>query len=332
MSRSRPGLTLALATALVAGAGARPAAAGDNDLVLARLSSIVGSGQDARSVGQNLELRSLVSELGVALAPRLLGPADTLGFGGFQLTADLGSTTISSDATFWRALRSSPEPTATATVDHGSGTLPTLGVFVRKGMWFPVPSIEFGGGAVHLLDSRLWTGQAYVKFALHEGYHDLPVPSLAVRGGVSRLFGQKELDLTIASFDASISKHVGVGGTWGLDPYAGWNLLMMIPRSEVIDPTPDVDSLDPMNPDDRNLDFVFKDQDDILRQRFFVGAKLQYYVFQVTIEAAFAQAGTSVDDRAGDNPCMPGSTTTSCDATDQAASQRTLTISGGFDF
>lgn len=325
------------AAALVTGAlvtgGVAPADAGDNDLVLARLSSLVGTGENQRGVGQSLELRSLVSELGVALAPRLLTPADTLGFGGFQLSADLASTTITGDAPYWRVLRSSTGPTETGTFDHGTSSLPTVGVFVRKGMWFPLPSIEFGGGAVHLIDSRLWTGQGYVKLAVHEGYHDLPIPSIAVRGGVSRLFGQKELDLTIASFDASISKHVGVAGTWSIDPYAGWNMLLMVPRSEVIDPTPNVDSLDEVaNPGDRNLDFVFKDQDDITRQRFFVGAKMQYYVFQLTVEATFARAGTSVDDRAGDTPCMPASTTTACDATDQARSQRTLTVSGGFDF
>ncbi len=323
----------ALVTATL-GASGGSAWAGDNDVVLARLSSMVGTDVNARTIGQSLELRSLLSELGVALAPRLSTPADTLGFGGFQLTADLASTTINGAAPYWRVLRSAPDPTSTAAGDHGATALPTVGVFVRKGMWFPAPSIEFGGGAVHLINSRLWTGQAYVKFALLEGYHQLPLPSLAVRGGVSRLFGQKEIDLTIISIDASASKHVGVAGTWGLDPYVGFNVLRMVPRSEVIDPTPGVDSLDATaHPNDRNLDFVFKEQDDIVRQRFFVGAKFQYYVFQLTVEGTFASAGTSVDDRAGTTtPCMADSTVTNCDSKDQAGSQRTLTVSGGFDF
>jgi len=79
--------------------------------------------------------------------------------------------------------------------------------------------------------------------------------------------------------------------------------------------------------------FVFKDQKNIYRNRFFVGAKLQYYVFQLTLEAQFALAGSSVDDRSGTNdPCMPNSTTTSCDAKDTAKAQRTLSLSAGFDF
>jgi hypothetical protein len=174
---------------------------------------------------------------------------------------------------------------------------------MRKGMWFPVPSLEFGAGAVHLMGSRLWTAQGYAKIALHEGYHDLPIPSLAVRGAVSRLIGQKDLDLTIISIDASIGKHVGVGGTWNANPYLGYNVLLMVPRSEVIDPTPNVDGLDPANMDDRQLNFVFKDQDDIIRHRVFFGAKLRYYVFAMTVEGTYAMAGSSIDDRASADEC-----------------------------
>lgn len=327
---------VAMATILAATTlAAAPARAGDNDLVLGRLAVIVddpGGTFPPRAVGQNLALRSLVSELGVALAPRLSTPADTLGFGGFQFTADLSWTSITADAPYWRARAGSPDPTGADGTAHGESMLSTVGLFARKGIWFPVPSLEFGAGAVHLMSSRLWTAQGYVKLALHEGYHDLPIPSFAVRGGVSRLIGQKDLDLTIVSIDGSIGKKIGVGGTWNFHPYAGYNLLIMIPRSEVIDPTPHVDGLDPANMDDRDLNFVFRDQDDILRHRVFLGAKLRYYVFEVTLEGTYAMAGTSVDDRFGDDECELVSMTSNCDSTDQAAAQKTFTVSTGFDF
>lgn len=279
-----------------------------------------GSGNVTSAIGQNLEMRALASQLGVVLAPHLLTPADTVGFGGFQLTVDYATTTIDSTAPYWRALQS-----------PNDGTMRTIGLFGRKGMWFPAPSMELGGGAIHLVDSHVWTGQVYTKFALHEGYHQLPIPSLSVRGAVSRMMTQRELDLTTASLDITASKHFGVGGTWRFDPYGGWNVLMIIPRSEVIDPTPNVDPL--TNPDDITNNFVFAEQDTIFRQRLFVGAKFQYYVFQLTIEAQIALAGTSLDDRGGTSEaCMPNSTTTNCDAADTAASQRTLSMSAGFDF
>ncbi|NVB85705.1 MAG: hypothetical protein HOV81_45495 [Kofleriaceae bacterium] len=313
-----------------------PAVADNNDLVLGRLATRMtdASGNVTSVVGQNRELRALASQLGVALAPHLLTPADTLGFAGFQLTVDYSTTTIDSSASYWRVLQSSTDPNGTGTGSHGADMLSTVGFFVRKGVWFlPVPSMEIGAGATHLVDSRTWTGQLYTKVALHEGYHQLPIPSLAVRGAVSRMMNQRELDLTVASVDVTVSKHIGVGGTWRFDPFAGWNALLIVPRSEVIDPTPNVDPLAPGNDSDLLLNFVFRDQDNIVRNRFFLGAKLQYYVFQLTIEAQFALAGSSVDDRTGTNDmCMANSTTANCDAKDTAAAQRTLSMSAGFDF
>lgn len=296
-----------------------------NDIVLSRLGTHItdATGTSTRTVGDGLAFRALASQLGTALAPHLLTPADSLGFSGFQMTVDYTSTTIESGADYWRALEGTAHPSS----------LQTIGFFARKGLWLPVPSFEVGAGAVHLVDSHLWTGQLYAKLALHEGYHDLPLPSFAVRGAVSRLMNQRELDLTTASLDLEISKHLGVGGTWRLDPFAGWDLLMIIPRSEVIDGTPNIDPLQPGNEADAMNNFVFKDQDTIYRDRFFVGAKFQYYVLQLTLEAQFALAGSSIDDRPGTNvACTPRSTTSECDAKDTARAQTTLAMSAGFDF
>ncbi len=314
----RAGVVLAIVAA------ATPAAADPNDLVLARLVTPVtdSSGNVTAYVPQDVEFRSLASQLGVVLAPHLLTPADTNGFGGFQMTVDYASTSIDSNASYWR------------TRDGGTdSTMRTVGLFVRKGMWFPVPSFEVGAGAVHLIDSHTWAPQLYAKLALHEGYHDLPLPSLAVRGAVSRMMNQRELDLTVASIDAIVSKHIGVGGTWRLDPFVGWNVLLIVPRSEVLDPTPNIDPLKMGNEPDSLQNFVFHDQTNIVRQRVFAGAKLQYYVFELTLEYTRAFAGSSIDDRAGTNtPCTLNETTTNCDAKDIAKAQNTFSMSAGFEF
>lgn len=312
----------ALIALVLTSAGA--ASADSNDLVLSRLGTRVmnASGGIDAVIGENLEFRALASQLGVVLAPHLLTPADTLGFGGFQFDVDASQTTIDSKADYWRAR-----------VGTSGDTMRTIGFFVRKGMWFPLPSFELGAGAVHLVDSHTWTGQLYAKLGLHEGYHDLPIPSIAARGAVSRMMNQRELDLTVASLDITASYHIGVGGTWRIDPFVGWNLLMIIPRSEVIDPTPNVDPLAPGNEKDSSLNFVFKDQSTIYRNRFLVGAKLQYYIVQLTLEAEIALAGSSVDDRPGtSDACEPMSTTVICDAKDTAKAQTTVSLSAGVDF
>lgn len=312
---------------------ASTAHADENDIVLSRLGTIVtdSTGNPIDVIGNNLEFRSMVSELGVVLAPRLATPADTLGFGGFQFSADLSYTSITNDASYWRVLESSSNP-AGGTGSHGSGFMPTVGVFMRKGIWFPLPSFEVGVGAVHLMRSGLWTAQGYAKFAVHEGYHDLPLPSIAVRGAAARAMGSRELDLTVASVDIIASKAIGIQGTTTLEPYGGWDLLIIVPRSEVVDKTPQVDLFD--TPGDGVMNFVFKDQDNITRHRFFGGLKLKYYVFTIGLEAAIALAGSSVDDRGStDVSCADiTSPTTSCDSEDQARSQQSFTMTMGMDF
>lgn len=322
-----------LAAALALLAAAAPARAGDNDLVLARLGEVVedGGGMPVDAVGDSAAFRSLASELGVVLAPRLAQPADTLGFGGFQFTADVALTRVHTDRPYWRALAGSPAPTDPSAA-HGGDFMTTIGLFARKGIWLPAPSFEIGMGAVHLAGSSMWAGQLYAKLALVEGYHGLLLPSVALRGGASRMMGSEQLDLTVASIDLSISKEVGIAGTFNAAPYIGWDWLIVIPRSEVIDKTPHIDSV--VEPADAAMDFAFVDQDDITRHRLFGGVLLRYHVFTLGLEAALALAGSSVDDRSGsDMDCADAAgPTTDCDAKDQAGRQASFTLTAGFDF
>ncbi len=311
-------LALAALSTVALGASAGIGYADTNDLVLSRLGTISGSSV----VGSNIDFRSLASELGVVMAPRLSEPADTLGFGGFHFSADVAFTSISNNAAYWNALE---EPS--------DGIMSTTGLFVKKGMWLPLPSFEVGIGAIHLGSSNLWASQGYVKFALQEGYHDLPLPSVAVRGAVSRMMGSEQLDLTVASFDMSMSKDFGIAGLFRASPYVGLNWLIIVPRSEVIDKTPHIDSrTDAM---DANMNFVFSDQDNIIRNRVMFGTKVKYYIFTLTLEASFALKGSSEDDRPGtDMRCVDvgGTPSANCDATDTAGAQTTFTTSLGLDF
>jgi hypothetical protein len=311
-----------------------PAHADDNDLVLSRFGTPIMNGPNIEDViPDNQRFRSFASELGVVLAPTLSSPTDTLGYSGFQFSVDLAMTSISNTAAHWCATEES------TSCDPGfdkSNYPQTIGLFARKGMWMPVPSFEVGAGAVHLVGSKMWAGQVYGKLAVHEGYHDWPIPSVAVRGAASRLFGSEQLDLTIASIDVSIGKSFGVQGTVNLSPYLGWNYLWIVPRSEVIDATPDQSAFDPTmgTTGDIRANFVFPDQDNITRTRIFGGLKIKYYVFALTFEVNFAFAGDSVDDVEGtDTDCdsVPLTQRNNCDAVDQAGSQQTYSLSISMD-
>src|SRR5215467_12307090 len=160
----------------------RPAAADQNDLVMSRLATRItdDTGRVLSAVGENLEFRALASQLGVVLAPHLLSPADTLGFGGFQFDFDLSQTSIDSIQPYWRVLAGTRDPSGTNNIAHGASVLRTVGIFAHKGLWFPVPSFEVGAGAVHLVDSTIWAAQLYGKLGIQEGYHDLPIPSVSL--------------------------------------------------------------------------------------------------------------------------------------------------------
>jgi hypothetical protein len=325
---------LTCAVIVASGALAASARADDNDLVLARLAKPGPGGP----IPDNQQFRSLTSELGVVFAPRNLAPADTLGFSGFQFSTEFSLTSISSDQSFWCATEESSSVVngvnqSCAPGFKKSSTIPTFGVFARKGMWFPLPSFEVGAGAVHILSSRLWSAQAYAKFAIQEGYQGLPIPSVAVRGAASRLLGVDQLDLTDVSLDISVSKRFAVQGTFSLAPYVGYAFLWVIPRSQVVDFTPTVAVKD--MPTDISNNFTFPDQDNIVRHRFFAGVKLKYYVFALTAEIDYAFAGSSVDDRAGTTmtcDAAPADQKNNCDATDKSSGQAAYSFSASLDF
>jgi hypothetical protein len=144
-----------------------------NDLTLENLigrPSVPGMFNDPTDVGRQTLYKSLMSELGVVMAPHLLSPADTLGFYGFQLSFDARFTQITNSADYWQR----------GVESVSSSWLSTVSVLARKGVWMPLPSIEVGAGGTKLIASNLYALEAYVKVAIHEGYHSLPIQQAAI--------------------------------------------------------------------------------------------------------------------------------------------------------
>lgn len=250
------------------------------------------------AAGATAAYRTIISELGVALAPKALTTADTIGFNGFQFTVDYSMTNISNkpgsacgemhkDACPWQYA-----------VEGGrnGGSVPqfmhTLSVYARKGIWLPLPSFEIGAGATKLLQSDIYAVQVYGKLSLHEGFHDWPIPSFAVRGSGVRVLGASQIDLTMGQVDAELSKSFGVAGTVTIVPYLGAAVLFIIARGQVLDVTPAADAYK-LGPDapDLNNNAVFPSQDNIIRWRFFGGFRLQYHVLVFTSDLLITPCG-----------------------------------------
>ena len=348
---------LLFAVGVVALAGEGRARAGRNDLRLLNLcpydpntlecswihrngdgsvSDVTPPDGDAQS-----RFRSLMSELGFAIAPRVLTPADTLGFAGFQFSAELGITNINSqrkigspgnELAYWNGVEAINPNSLTAR--QPDTHLTTVGGFVRKGLWLPLPAFEFGAGALSIVGSRMYVLQGYAKLALQEGFHGWWLPSFAVRGGASQLLGTSEVDLTVYSVDLIASKAFDIGGTARIEPFLGWSVLFIKATSSVIDATPNCDAFaSPGDPTpspqclasqaagtDEKANIQFPEQDVITRQRFFAGFKLKMSVLFLAAQAEFALAGSSRDSMQ------------TARAADRSAAQQTYSLSAGFDF
>ena len=310
-------LTVGLCVLAAAMLTASPARGDRNDLTLERIigpPTMPGTFNDPSDPVRQTMYKSLMSELGVVIAPRALSPADTLGYSGFQLAFETSFTQISHTQDFWQK----------GVENVSGGFLPTISVMARKGIWLPLPGFEIGAGATKVLDSNLYAVQGYAKLALHEGFHDWPIPSLAVRGAVSHLLGTSQVDLTVISVDATVSKSFGIGGTVTLDPYVGAASLLGIVRGQVIDTTPAVDAYaEGSGSLDVNANTTFPDPDTIVRWRIFAGFRLVYAFLALTGEFVY----TFCNDTAGDCNKMDAAK-----ITDRSGGQAQINFSGSFLF
>ncbi|MEM6294608.1 MAG: hypothetical protein AAGA54_25260 [Myxococcota bacterium] len=298
-----------IAAAITAFSTPGEAHAGKYDLDLTRL----GSDGQGNITKDDSEFRSLSSELGSVVALQPMDPADSLGLSGFAVSADVSLNTISGSEDYWA------EPTG-GTAD---GVVPTVQLVGRKGLW---PGLEIGGGATHVFDSSMWAMGGYGKLALHEGFHHLPIPSIALRGSFSRLLGAKDFNMTTASAGVSISHVFGVGKTFSLTPYLGYEALFVLSRSQVLDSTPACDEFpdnfnqDQCSGDGGSTEFVYKNSGAILRHRPYVGMRMVFSVIRLGFEAMIVPAGSSTGD-------VDGQT-----VSDQSGLQQQYTFSAGLDF
>lgn len=287
-------------------------------------------GKNHPTINEQASYRTLVSELSGVLALPMLEPADTVGFNGFHFSFDTSFTSISKDAPYWSGKNAGVRNVT-------SSMLPVLSLMMRKGVWMPVPplpSVELGFGASNLVNSDLFAINGYLKLALHEGYHDIWVPSVAARASVTRLAGSAELDLTMINVDGVISKAFGIGGTFTMEPYVGGGVFWSIARSQVIDTNPSLDLYrgpvgsaapfdDQARKDALNDKIVFPTQDDIMRWRVFAGLHFHYSIVALTAGFTFIGAGKD----AGTDLTQPLS-----DYRDAAQGQYQINISGGLRF
>jgi len=173
--------------------------------------------------------RALSREFGLAMAPGLLAPAETLGYAGFYLALEGTLTTINSsgsdETNIWFRATEDQNPDQVLFVPS---------VHVRKGLPF---SFELGTSVSYVAATEQVLLGADIRWALIEGYRTgwkAYFPDLSVRGAVNRLTGDDEMDLTVWSFDVAVSHPFAVSGMMTITPYGGYQFIQTIADTSLV--------------------------------------------------------------------------------------------------
>jgi len=189
----------------------------------------------------------LVSQLGFALAPIPSHPARTAGFGGYKIAIEGSFTTIDSDSHYWQeGTQGAPNKSTGQSSTRNPTPNDVLQVYtLQLSKGFPF-GIELGASFGYMVNSNIIAGGGDVRVALFEGFREyVPgfLPDVGVAGGVRTITGTPQLKLTIASFDAQLSKPIPIAGTVVLQPHVGYQWIRIFGDSGLIDLTPNTDAV-----------------------------------------------------------------------------------------
>lgn len=184
---------------------ASPAAAGPLDLHLASFYDPNAAPADRI---ENASYSKLLREIGLALGPRMAGPAASLGPLGIEAAYEPSFTEVHADAEYWQ--RAADEPESTLTTSHFR---------VRKGL---PGSMQIGTVLTHLHGSNLWAIGAEINASLVDGFRN--IPDLSVRASINGLLGNRDIEMLIAGGDVALSKSFGVAGVLAIQPWAAYSL------------------------------------------------------------------------------------------------------------
>jgi len=287
MRRTSTGFFTAIALSIITFGAIAPASAGKLDLAIGRF---INCASPAHCSADIKGYERFMTEYAFGLTPKIMAPAETLGYSGFFMGLE-GTLTPIPDAggnDRWQ--------TGTSALGRSPASMFVPALHVRKGLpW----SFEIGGAVNYLAQSELVAIQGDIKWSLFEGYKKGfrgALPDVAVRGAVSRILGETDLDMTIISVDGSVSYPFAIGGMLTLTPYVGlqyiWTLIRtepMIYRDDARDFTSNDESLY-LPPEGTDWNMGDLSGPNLKRTRFFLGLIFRYEMLSITMEAGWGLA------------------------------------------
>ena len=213
--------------------------------------------QDFACRPSNAAFTNLISELGFALAPSAFYPARTTGIGGFQVSIEASYTGISADRAveiskgnfqqYWHlGTRGTQDPSSRQfSVANGSpdSLIQVYSIKARKGL--PL-GFEIAGVIGTVSNTAMWVGGGDVRWSVFEGFRKGPlgyVPDISIGGGLRTVTGTSRFYLTTVGIDARVSKPIALQDSSQIIPSIGFQRLIILGDSNVLDATPNVDAV-----------------------------------------------------------------------------------------
>ncbi|GEN06395.1 hypothetical protein SAMN05443572_102492 [Myxococcus fulvus] len=242
----------------------------------------------------NADFQAFARIMGAAITSANLMPPETTGHSAWAINAELSVVSIPDSV---RIPTENPEQPSTVLIPS---------FHVRKGLPF---SLELGGrvGWVEKSSQVVATGE--VKWAVNEGFTWLP--DVGVRGHVTKLFGTRDLSLTVMGLDLGVGKQFPLGGMVTLTPYGGLDLGFVGATSSRIDFQPDRSYQDSTGNDSRaalegTAPYRKVSFGDNVNQRFYGGVRFIGGVLQLGAELSITRTGSVEDPGASEDRGLPG--------------------------
>jgi hypothetical protein len=286
--RRTPTKILVTAAMLILGiAFSRPGSTKPLDLSVARFIECSNGGSDCRA--HNDAYEKFMAEYSFGISPKLMSPASTLGYSGFYLGIETSLAAVPSSGTdaFERTNGNYDEARwriGTAEFNAAPERMFFPTIHVRKGLpW----SFEVGSSISYLAKSELIALGGEIKWSLFEGYKDGvlgALPDVAVRGTVNRVIGQSDVDMTLVGVDGSVSRPFGIAGVMSIEPYAGYQFIWSIIRTEPMALYNETGALMPSGLSLYDAAEANLSGPNLTRQKIFAGFLFRYEMLAVTMD------------------------------------------------
>jgi hypothetical protein len=191
------------------------------------------------------DFSKLVAQYGFAIAPSASHSSRSTGFGGFELAFAADYTSIDNKADYWKqGTQGLQDPSSKRFSDANPTPASLLQLYQMKiSKGFPF-GIQLSGDFGWLSNTSIFTIGADVRMSILEGFRTgIPAifPEISVGGSVRTIAGTSEMQLTVAGFDAQLSKPIPIAGSAILTPYIGYQWIRIFGDSGLIDFTPNTD-------------------------------------------------------------------------------------------